>query len=97
MVHLHPIDPWRHVRAADRHQCILLKLQLRPEQRAFQRRQTGRVADQLIGRAQGVLIKRAGRRNAQVVIPFAAQVLYRSGEAGFEDLDHANTSCNDLG
>ncbi|MNL17813.1 hypothetical protein D3C87_1389310 [compost metagenome] len=43
-VHVHAIDLRRHVRTANRHQRVLLKFQLRPQQRAFQRRRIGRVA-----------------------------------------------------
>ncbi len=86
-----------HLRTAHSDQCVLLELQLRPHQRTLQARSAGRVAHQVIGCAQGVLVECAGRWDTQVVVTFAAQVLYRSGQPRFEYLDHASTSCNDLG
>ncbi len=91
------IEQHRHLCATHRHYGILQKLQLRPHQRTFKASSTRRVADQLIGGAQRILIKRAGGRDAQVVIAFTAQVLHRGCQARFEYLDHASTSCNDLG
>ncbi|MNP32369.1 hypothetical protein D3C76_1255460 [compost metagenome] len=88
------IEQRRHLCTAHRHQRILLKLQLRPHQCALQACGASRVAHQVVGRTQGVLIERARGRDAQVVVAFAAQVLHRGGQAGFEYLDHASTSCN---
>ncbi|MNZ95107.1 hypothetical protein D3C78_1142390 [compost metagenome] len=87
------IEQRRHLRPANRHQRILLELQLRPHQRTLEARGAGRVAHQVVGRPQGVLIEGAGRRDAQVVVAFAAQVLHRGSQPGFEYLDHASTSC----
>ncbi len=97
MVHVHTVQARRHVRAADGHQRFGLKFQLRPQQRAFQAGSAGRIADQLIGGAECILVQRTRRRDAQVVIAFTAEVLYRGGQTGFEYLDHASASCSDLG
>ncbi len=75
MVHIDPVETGRHVRAANRDQCVGLKLQFGPDQRAFQTRSARRIADQLVGSTERVLVECAGRRDAQVVIPFAAQIL----------------------
>ncbi|MCY1433193.1 hypothetical protein D9M71_492150 [compost metagenome] len=95
--HLHTVKPRGHVRTADSHQGVDGEFQFRPQQRAFQCRRPRRVADQAVGRAQGVLVQRPRGRDAEVVIAFAAKVLHRGGQAGFEYLDHASTSCNVLG
>ncbi|MNP01692.1 hypothetical protein D3C76_935160 [compost metagenome] len=94
---LHPVQAHRHLRAAHRHQGIGLELQLRPHQGAFQPGCADRVADQLVSRAQRILVERTRWRDTQVVVAFTAQVLHRGGQAGFEYLDHASTSCSDLG
>ena len=97
LMHHFTVKARRHERAAECHQRILLEFQFRPDQGAFQARRTDRIAHQMVGRAQRVLVQRPRRRNAQVVITFAAKVLHRGGEAGFEDFDHASASCRVFG
>ena len=97
LVHHFTVQARRHQGAAQGHQRVLLELQLRPDQRAFQARRAHGIAHQVVGRTQRVLVQRPRRRDAQVVITFAAQVLHGGGEAGFEDLDHASASCRVFG
>lgn len=59
----------------------MLKFQLRPHQRALQARRRSRVADQVVGGLQCILIQRSGGRDAQVVIALAAHVLHRDRRA----------------
>ncbi|MCY1434032.1 hypothetical protein D9M71_500770 [compost metagenome] len=85
--HFGAVHARSHGGAADGDQGVALELQLRTEQRAFEQRGGRRVAHQQVGGAQGVLVERPGRRDAQVVIAFAAGVLHRGGEAGLEHLN----------
>ncbi len=85
--HLRALQTRRHARPAHGHQGVALELQLRPQQRALQHGGGRCVAHQQVGSAQGILVERAGRRDAQVIVAFAAGVLHRGGEAGLEHLN----------
>ena len=79
------VNDGHHFGAGYRNHGIAVKAQYRSHQSAFQYGGGFVVADQEIGGAEGILIHRAGRRNAQMVITLAALVLNGGGQAGFEN------------
>ena len=83
----HAVDLRLHLGAGHGDQRLGMEQQLRAEQGAFERRGAFVVADQQVGRAQRVLVERAGRRDADAVITGPAGILHRGGESGLDDLD----------
>ena len=86
------IDLRRHGGAGHGDQRGAVEQQFRAQQRAFQHRRVLGIAHQQVGRRQRVLVQRARRRNAQVIVALAALVLHRGGQSGLEDFDVGSVS-----
>src|SRR5258706_5592683 len=75
------------LRAAHRHQAVLLELQLRADDGDLERRLVGRVADERVGEREGERIHRPAGTQADVLQAVAAGVLRGGPPPRTQDLD----------
>ena len=84
---LRSLEHWLQVAARDRNCCVLLEPQLRADNRGFERRRIGQIAEQRIRKAMRRRIHRTRHRHAEMLIAPPTGVLNRSEQPRSQNCD----------